>query len=221
MRLSKKYGMEGEELREILDALSERTRYSILEALSQKPMTGDEIAESVNRSRSTVESHLSLLLRLGLISRKRDDKRYLYEITPKAEAWLNQEVPKTGITIEKKYPKFGQLSSSLPLTLTLAMAMTMMYFFINSFFIPVPLWLFSLLFGLLIAPLCPILRRLLLSILSSALILSILPPLFIFQSNSLLEFFLSFLVSLSLIAAISLPLWYVSRLLMNRARIRV
>ncbi len=213
--------MEGEELREILDALSERTRYSILEALSQRPMTGDEIAESVNRSRSTVEAHLSLLLRLGLISRRRDDKRYLYEITPKAEAWLNQEIPKTGIKVGKRYPKFGRLPSSLPLSLTLAMAITLMYFFINSFLISVPLWLFSLFFGLLFAPLCPDLRRFLLLILASALILSILPPLFIFQSNSLLEISLSFLISLSIIAAISIPLWYLSRLLMNRAGICV
>ena len=76
-----------EERREILDALSDKTRLAILEAVSSKPMTGDEISEAVQRSRSTVESHLSLLLRLGLLSRTKDDKRYYYQATEKARSW--------------------------------------------------------------------------------------------------------------------------------------
>ncbi|MDH5810850.1 MAG: winged helix-turn-helix domain-containing protein [Candidatus Methanomethylicaceae archaeon] len=210
--------MEGEELREILDALSERTRYAILESLSKRPMTGDEIAESVNRSRSTIESHLSILLRLGLISRRRDDKRYFYEITPKAEVWLNQEIPKTIIEADKERNKFGRrFLFYLPSALTI----TMLYFFANSFLIPISLWLFALLFGTLSALLCPSLRQLSLSIFVSSLILSVLPSLLVFQSNSLLDLTLSFIVSLTLLSIISFPLWYTLRLALNRAGIHL
>ncbi|MCX8182081.1 MAG: winged helix-turn-helix domain-containing protein [Candidatus Methanomethyliaceae archaeon] len=211
--------MEGEELREILDALSERTRYAILESLSKRPMTGDEIAESVNRSRSTIESHLSLLLRLGLISRRRDDKRYLYEITPKAEAWLNQDMPKTSLKVDKKHLKFVRQSYLFYLPSTLVI--TLLYFFANSFIIPVPLWLFALLFGALSALLCSSLRQLSFSIFASSLVLSILPFLFVFQSNSLLDLPLSFLVSMAVLAVVSFPLWCASRFALNRVGIRL
>ncbi len=70
--------------REIMEALGDRTRFSIVEALSRKPMTGDELAESVQRARSTVESHLSVLLRLKLVTRRLEDRTYYYDATPLA-----------------------------------------------------------------------------------------------------------------------------------------
>ncbi|MGQ9759558.1 MAG: winged helix-turn-helix domain-containing protein [Candidatus Methanomethylicaceae archaeon] len=189
--------MEGEELREILDALSERTRYAILEAISRRPMTGDEIAVAVERSRSTVESHLSILLRLGLIARKKEDKRYFYEITPKAEAWLNREAPKVEMT--RKYHKYEWWVYAPPLSL--------LYFFVNSFIVGFPLWLFALIFGVVSLPFCRSLRDLMFSVLISSLIISVMPSLFVFQPYSILDLFLSFLISLALLATISVPLW--------------
>jgi DNA-binding transcriptional ArsR family regulator len=70
--------------REIMEALGDRTRFSIVEALSRKPMTGDELAELVQRARSTVESHLSVLLRLKLVTRRLEDRTYYYDATPLA-----------------------------------------------------------------------------------------------------------------------------------------
>lgn len=195
--------MEGEELREILDALSERTRYAILESLSKRPMTGDEIAESVGRSRSTIESHLSILLRLGLISRKRDEKRYLYEIAPKAEAWLNREVPQTEVKTHKRHNKFSWWILSL--------ALSFAYFSFNSFILPFPIWLFALFFGIFSVYSCKTLRELLLSIMAASLILSILPFLLVFQPYSLLDLLLSFILSLAFLAIISSPVWYLAK----------
>ncbi len=73
--------------REIMEALGDRTRFSIVEALSRKPMTGDELAESVQRARSTVESHLSVLLRLNLVTRRLEDRTYYYDATPLARQY--------------------------------------------------------------------------------------------------------------------------------------
>jgi len=70
--------------REIMEALGDRTRFSIVEALSRKPMSGDELAESVQKARSTVESHLSVLLRLNLVARHLEDRTYYYNATPLA-----------------------------------------------------------------------------------------------------------------------------------------
>jgi len=70
--------------REIMEALGDRTRFSIVEALSRKPMSGDELAESVQKARSTVESHLSVLLRLNLVTRHLEDRTYYYTATPLA-----------------------------------------------------------------------------------------------------------------------------------------
>ncbi len=203
--------MEGEELREILDALSERTRYAILEALSKRSMTGDEIAESVQRSRSTIESHLSLLLRLGLISRKKDDKRYIYEITPKAEAWINREILKFEIPLKRH--KYHWWAYVLPLSL--------LYFFLNSFIIPVPLWAFALIFGVVSIPFCRNLRELSFSILTSSAIVSLLPFLLIFKNHSFLDLLMSFFVSLALVGAISFTLWALLRKALNYADINI
>lgn len=203
--------MEGEELREILDALSERTRYAILEALSKRPMTGDEIAESVQRSRSTIESHLSLLLRLGFVSRKKDEKKYIYEITPKAEAWINREIPK--LEVPPKRRKYHWWAYALPLSL--------LYFFLNSFIMPVPLWAFALVFGVVSAPFCRNLRELSFSVLISSTIVSLLPFLLIFQNHSFLDLPLSFFVSLALLGAISLPLWALLRKALSHVGINI
>jgi len=73
--------------REIMEALGDRTRFSIVEALSRKLMTGDELAESVQRARSTVESHLSVLLRLNLVTRRLEDRTYYYDATPLARQY--------------------------------------------------------------------------------------------------------------------------------------
>ncbi|MDD1775819.1 MAG: winged helix-turn-helix domain-containing protein, partial [Candidatus Methanomethylicus sp.] len=76
----------GDDGREIMDALAEKTRYAILEGLTKKSMSGDEIAEYVKKARSTVESHLSLLLRLQLVTRTLRDRTYFYDATDLAKS---------------------------------------------------------------------------------------------------------------------------------------
>lgn len=80
------------ESREIMEALGDKTRFSIVEAVSRKPMTGDEIADSVQKARSTVESHLSVLLRLNLVSRRLEDRTYYYEATDISKNYIAKKV---------------------------------------------------------------------------------------------------------------------------------
>lgn len=77
------------ESREIMEALGDKTRFSIVESVSRKAMTGDEIAESVKKARSTVESHLSVLLRLNLVSRRLEDRTYIYEATDVSKKYID------------------------------------------------------------------------------------------------------------------------------------
>ncbi len=86
------------ESREIMEALGDKTRFSIVEALSRKPMSGDELAESVQKARSTVESHLSVLLRLNLVTRRLEDRTYYYEATPLARQYTGRPAPDAGST---------------------------------------------------------------------------------------------------------------------------
>jgi DNA-binding transcriptional ArsR family regulator len=200
--------MSGEDLREVMEALSERTRYSILEALSKKPMTGDEIAEAVQRSRSTVESHLSTFLRLGLVTRRRDDKKYYYEATPTAQMWLGRMAASKGVSTlqaEKTSPKGRTFYLSwffAPILLGAA------YVVINAL-IPVPIWLFALLFGVVSVWFCKTLMGLMESLLVASITMTVLIGLFRFYS--VLDLGLSFVISLAFLVVLGIPVWLLTK----------
>jgi DNA-binding transcriptional ArsR family regulator len=195
-----------EERREILDALSDKTRLAILEAASSNPMTGDEISEAVQRSRSTVESHLSTLLRLGLIARTKDDKRYYYQSTEKATLWMGQSVP---VPSSPSPVAKGRTTSALAITIgTMAGAY---YAMVNSLLFPFPIWLFAAMMGIICAWIFSVLKRLLQTFLVTSLVMAVISALVGFEQFSILNIILIFAFSIAFLGALGLPLWYVTR----------
>ena len=197
-----------EERREILDALSDKTRLAILEAASSTPLTGDEISEAVERSRSTVESHLSTLLRLGLIARTRDDKRYYYQSTEKAKLWMGQSVPahSSPSPVSK-----GRATSALMVVLIVGTAAGAYYALMNSLMIPFPIWLFAAVMGIICAWIFSVLKRLLQTFLITSLVMAVISAVVGFEQFSLLNVILLFAFCIAFLGALGLPLWYLTR----------
>ena len=197
-----------EERREILDALSDRTRLAILEAASEKPVTGDEISVAVQRSRSTVESHLSTLLRLGLIGRTKDDKRYYYQSTEKARLWMGQsEPPLSSPTPVTK----GGATPALLIVLVVGAVAGAYYALTNSLLIPFPLWLFAAAMGIICAWIFSVLKRLLQAFLVASLVTAVLSAFLGFEQFSLLNAILLFAFSIAFLGALGRPFWYLTR----------
>jgi DNA-binding transcriptional ArsR family regulator len=197
-----------EERREILDALSDKTRLAILEAALSKPITGDEISEAVQRSRSTVESHLSTLLRLGLIARTKDDKRYYYQSTEKAKLWMGQSVP----TPPSSSPASkGRVAPALLVVLIVGTVAGVYYALMNSLIIPIPIWLFAAVMGIICAWIFSVLKYLLQTFLVTSLVMAVLSAVVGFEQFSLLNIILLFAFSIAFLGALGLPIWYITR----------
>lgn len=197
-----------EERREILDALSDKTRWAILEAASNAPLTGDKISEAVQRSRSTVESHLSMLLRLGLIARTKDDKTYYYQSTEKAKIWMGQSVPAASspAPVQK-----GRIIPALAIVFIVGTLAGAYYALMNSFVIPLPIWLFAAAMGIVCAWIFGTLKRLLQTFLVTSLVMAAISAAVAFQQFSLLNLALLFAFSIAFLGALGLPLWYLTR----------
>lgn len=198
-----------EERREVLDALSDKTRLAILEAVSERPMTGDEISEAVQRSRSTVESHLSMLLRLGLIARTKDDKRYYYQSTEKAKAWMAS----SGGASTQSSPEAAKKGKVSPILIviivgTLAGAY---YALVNTFLVPFPIWLFAAIVGIACAWICSTLRRLLQIFLVASLVTAVLSAAVGLGQMEPVTVLILFAFCIAFLVVIGLPLWYVTR----------
>jgi len=199
--------MSGEDVREVMEALSERTRYSILEALSKKPMTGDEIAEAVQRSRSTVESHLSTLLRLGLVSRRREDKKYYYEATGTARTWLGKvstsNAARTTVSPPERPTTKGR---SLYFSWLFAPILLGIVYSVANTLAPVPIWIFALVYGGISVLFCATLMELIESLLIASIVVSAVPALF--KAFSVVELGLSFIISLAFLLVFGIPIWW-------------
>jgi DNA-binding transcriptional ArsR family regulator len=208
--------MSGEDVREILDALSEKTRYSILEALSKKPMTGDQIADAVQRSRSTVESHLSTLLRLNLVTRRRDDKKYYYEATPTAQMWLDKMTASKTTGVEAQPSEKSRLKGRPFYTnwFFAPILLGAIYFLIDNFLI-LPsvkistIWLFALLFGAASVWFCGTLKELVESLLIASITMSVLFALVV--SSSILNLGIYFVISLAILLVLGIPVRFLAK----------
>lgn len=64
----------------ILSALSDPTRLEILEYLAAGERCVCEIIPAFQRSQSTISKHLSILYEAGIVDRRIDGKRTLYQI---------------------------------------------------------------------------------------------------------------------------------------------
>lgn len=215
--------MSGEDRREIFDALSDKTRYSILESLAKRPMSGDELAEAVQRSRSTVESHLSTLLRLDLVARKRVERTYYYEVTPSARAWM-ERAGAPPLVLETRRG-LGAKATLLPVALGAAYAIVQAM--LSSISLPetAPNLLlvgFSLSFGAIGAFFWESLRSLGRSVLMASVAAAIISAPLV-GASSLFGLLLSGAFTLALVLAavsvLALPAWYLTkRLVADRGK---
>ncbi|MBR9691205.1 winged helix-turn-helix transcriptional regulator [Candidatus Woesearchaeota archaeon] len=64
----------------LLKALSEETRYRIVEVLLQGEKCACEIPSLINRTQSNTSMHLTKLSDLGILKSRRDGKKILYSI---------------------------------------------------------------------------------------------------------------------------------------------
>uniref|UniRef100_A0A7C3N4U4 ArsR family transcriptional regulator n=1 Tax=Candidatus Methanomethylicus mesodigestus TaxID=1867258 RepID=A0A7C3N4U4_9CREN len=134
-----------DEAREIMDALADKTRYSIVKALLDKRMTGDEMAKIAGKARSTVESHLAMLLRLNLVTRELKDRTYYYEATPVAKGWVEKvdsSIAHDGKAMTKRNePDLTWLYAPVPIGI--------FYVLSNAYLMPVHILIPSVLLGLI------------------------------------------------------------------------
>ncbi len=197
-----------EERREILDALSDKTRLAMLEAASNAPMSGDKISEAVQRSRSTVESHLSMLLRLGLIARTRDDKTYYYQTTEKAKMWMGQSVPSASTQLPAQK---GSVNPALTVVLIVGAIAGAYYALMNSFIIPLPIWLFAAGMGVICAFIFSLLKRVLQTFLVTSLVMAFISTIVAFEQISPFNVVLLFAFAIAFLGALGIPVWYLTR----------
>jgi len=81
---------KGELVRRAIVALSDETRYRIAKSLIEEgSATAGELAERVSKARSTVDEHLEELLETGLLSRRKVNRKYVYEATELAKACID------------------------------------------------------------------------------------------------------------------------------------
>ncbi|MEN3034689.1 MAG: winged helix-turn-helix domain-containing protein [Candidatus Methanosuratincola sp.] len=196
--------MEEDRRREVMDALGERTRYEIVAKLIKEELTGDEIASAVNRSRSTVESHLSMLLRLGLISREMRDRVYYYRATALATQYLGNEP-----SVEAQVPTKGRSGGSGYLWAIFSAVAGSLYFVVNQYVYPFHIFGMGILFGMASAFLFSSFKEVVKATVTTSFVISFLAYLVIFSSSPV-AFFASFTISLVYIA-IGLALWLLIR----------
>ena len=75
---------QSEELLNFFKALADANRLKIIGLLAQQPYTGEQIAEMLGLSASTVSHHLSKLAKVGLVSAKADSYYNVYQLDQKA-----------------------------------------------------------------------------------------------------------------------------------------
>lgn len=198
--------MEEDRRREVMDALGERTRYEIVAALIKKELTGEGIASAVNRSRSTVESHLSMLLRLGLISREMRDRVYYYRATPLAAKYLGGDAPIDAKLVTTNSPESKGLGSLWALFSVVAGSL---YFMVNQYVYPFHIFGMGILFGIASAILFRSFKDVVKAGFTTSFTISFLAYLVLF-SFSPVAFLASFAISLVYIA-IGLAIWFLIR----------
>lgn len=210
----------GEERREVLEALSDKTRYTMLVALSRKPLTGDEIAEAVQRSRSTIEVHLAMLLRLGLVSRRREEKKYYYEITPAAQEWLGRLEPSKNVTQPQTQPppqgivRKCNLRSLLWIyaALSAGIIYAVAHFVLNfTGIVSYSVIPFAVALGIVYTWISETLKEFLMALLMVAFTIGLLSPIFAFGSLSFADWLVFFFLYLAALVVLSIPTWIVAK----------
>jgi len=89
-------GPLGDELAELIagrfQTLAEPTRLRLLDALRNGPATVGELQERIGSSQQNVSKHLGILLRAGLVSRRKEGTSSLYAIADESVFELCEQV---------------------------------------------------------------------------------------------------------------------------------
>src|SRR5579863_671363 len=78
--------------REMLGALSDSTRQSVVHLLRRRPSTVGELASQLPVSRPAVSQHLQVLKSAGLVEEERRGTRHYYRLNPKSLADLRAHI---------------------------------------------------------------------------------------------------------------------------------
>jgi DNA-binding transcriptional ArsR family regulator len=92
----------------IFDALGDRTRRSILEALVSGPKPVGEIARNLPVSRPAVSQHLKVLLDAGLVTRKSEGRRNIYAPNRRGIRLLREYADRFWDSVFKAYGRRAQ-----------------------------------------------------------------------------------------------------------------
>jgi DNA-binding transcriptional ArsR family regulator len=78
--------------REMLGALSDSTRQSVVHLLRRRPFTVGELASRLPVTRPAVSQHLQVLKSAGLVEEERRGTRHYYRLNPKSLAELRAHI---------------------------------------------------------------------------------------------------------------------------------
>lgn len=198
----------------LFDALSDPTRYSIVNMLLTRDLTADEITKRTGKARSTIERHLENLMEAGLVTRRRSGERaYIYSATKLARDVMQalrgqlREVDSNRGDLVVEIPiKRATMRGHYLLISVLALSLA--YVAISLLAVHVPIWLLGAVLGLLTAPEANF-RKVAALLLLSALLVSAISSLSIGGSPS--SILLTSIVSLIGIFLPGVICWYVGR----------
>jgi ArsR family transcriptional regulator len=74
---------------DILKALSDPTRLLLLQKLSERELCACVLPGMVGKSQPTVSSHLKVLEKVGILSKRKDGAKRLYSLSPTGKKVLH------------------------------------------------------------------------------------------------------------------------------------
>jgi DNA-binding transcriptional ArsR family regulator len=125
-------------VRGAMRALGDETKFQLVKALlDEGPRSAGDLCARLSKARSTIDEHLEALLEVGLVTRRRTDKKFVYEATELArlcieflegrgsmervvEALPQRAEVKVKVVGGTRLERLKRLASSPPLTALLA-----------------------------------------------------------------------------------------------------
>ncbi len=207
----------------VFAALADQTRYRIIKLLIEGPMATDDLVKAVGKARSTVEEHLSVLLEAKLVTRRREDKRYVYEATGVARTLIDvmegtfkpsedvstEKAGRTLLEVPVKKLGLNLFKRSTINLYVLSLLLGVLYGFINFYVYPLSYYIAAVFIGLIVGVIGGSVRELLGASALTALTVAIVVSLNL--QPSLLYLVLSFPLAFVILAVIGLTVYLVKR----------
>lgn len=97
---------------EMLGALSDSTRQSVVHLLRRRPATVGELASQLPVSRPAVSQHLQVLKSVGLVEEERRGTRHYFRLNPKSLAELRAHIESMWRDALKSFSDFANQETS-------------------------------------------------------------------------------------------------------------